>query len=218
MRYWTECRQFYAEFRRQYRNTGSVLPSSRCLARALVEPMQQAAGPRRILEVGPGSGAVTREILGRLRPDDRLDIVEINENFVALLQRRFATDPLFCQHREQVSLIHAPLQDLAGSEVYDFMISGLPLNNFPLALVREIFASYQRLLKAAGVLSYFEYLWIRTLKMPFVSRRQRRHLQVLSRFLGRRISAYQIGQKRVWCNVPPAVAHHLRFISVPVDK
>ncbi len=216
MRYWTECRQFYSEFRRQCRNTGSILPSSRNLARALVAQMQQTAGPRRILEVGPGSGAVTAEILGNLRPDDRLDIVEINENFVALLRRRFADEPLFRQHTEQVNLRHAPLQDWPGTGGYDFLISGLPLNNFPLALVREIFVSYQRLLKPAGVLSYFEYLWIRTLKTPFVSRRTRRHLHVLGRFLGRRIRAYQFAQQRVLCNVPPAVARHLRFTSAPV--
>ncbi len=214
MRFWTECRQFYGEFRRQYRNTGSILPSSRSLARALVAPMQQMPGPRRILEAGPGTGAVTSEILRQLRPDDRLDIVEINENFVALLQRRFAEEPLFQEHRQQSNLIHAPLQDVPERGVYDFLISGLPLNNFPLALVRDIFVSYQRLLKPTGVLSYFEYLWIRRLKMPFANRRQRRHLHVLGRFLGRRLSAYQIARQHVWCNVPPAVARHLRFTSL----
>ena len=38
--------------------TGAILPSSRGLARAMTRPMRQAKGPRRILEVGPGTGAV----------------------------------------------------------------------------------------------------------------------------------------------------------------
>src|SRR5262249_11814489 len=153
MRYLTECREFYGEFRRQYRNTGSILPSSRSLARALASEIRRASGPRRILEVGPGTGAVTAEIARQLRPGDRLDIVEINEHFVEVLRRRFADDPRFQRHAGQVRLIHAPLQDVAGEGLYDFMVSGLPLNNFPLALVREIFRAYRRLLKPEGVLS-----------------------------------------------------------------
>ena len=34
--------------------------------------------PRRILECGPGTGAVTAEIVRQLRPGDQLDILEIN--------------------------------------------------------------------------------------------------------------------------------------------
>jgi phospholipid N-methyltransferase len=211
MGYWTECREFYGEFRRHYFTTGSILPSSRALGRALVSQMRRRRGPARILEVGPGTGAVTAEILRRLGRDDRLDIVEINAQFVAVLQRRFALEPLFRRRQSQVRLIHAPLQEVAGEEVYDYMISGLPLNNFPLALVRDIFRSYRRLLKPGGVLSYFEYLWIRPIKMIFVDRRDRRRLHVLTRFLERRIRAGQFCEQWVFCNVPPAVARHFRF-------
>lgn len=211
MRYWTECREFFGEFRRQYRTTGSILPSSRGLARALASELRKRPAPRRVLEVGPGTGAVTAEILRCLRPADRLDIVEINEHFVNVLRRRFDGEPLFRARSAQVRLIHAPLQALEGCGVYDCLISGLPLNNFPLALVREVFACYRRLLKPDGVLSYFEYLHIRQLKMPFVGRRERKRLHVLGRLLERRIRAYQFREQRVFLNVPPAVARHLRF-------
>jgi phospholipid N-methyltransferase len=211
MRYWTECREFFGQFRQNYFTTGSILPSSRALGRALTAPMKRGAGPRTILEVGPGTGAVTAEILRQLRPGDHLDIVEINAKFVALLEKRFAEETAWSRRRGQVRLIHAPLQEVAGAEVYDFMISGLPLNNFPLALVRDIFRSYRRLLKPDGILSYFEYLGIRRLKSLFVSARQRQRLHVLSRFLDRRIRAHQIGARRVFLNVPPAIARHLQF-------
>ena len=211
MRYWTECREFFGQFRRHYCTTGSIMPSSRALARALTGPMRRRTGRARILEVGPGTGAVTAEILRLLRPGDWLDIVEINEHFVAVLEKRFAQEPLWHSRQDQVRLIHSPLQDVAGEGVYDYMISGLPLNNFPLALVRDIFKSYRRLLKANGVLSYFEYLLIRPIKMQFVSKRERQRLHVLGRYLERKIRAGQFREDWVFLNVPPAVARHFRF-------
>ncbi len=213
MRYFTECREFFGQFRRQYHDTGSLLPSSRFLGRALARPLAQTAGPRWILEVGPGTGAVTAQIVKLLRPEDRFDIVEINAAFVDVIKRRLAEESDFIQRREQIQILHAPLQEVPGQGIYDFLISGVPLNNFALSLVREVFACYQRLLKPGGVLSYFEYVGIRTLKMPFVSPAERKRLKVLGRFLQRRIDRHQIGQQRVFRNFPPAVARHLRFAA-----
>src|SRR5436309_3304214 len=110
MGYWTECREFFEQFRRHYHTTGSVWPSSRRLALALTRPMRQARGPRRILEVGPGTGAVTAEIVRNLRPGDRFDIVEINPAFVAILERRFIEEPAFARRKPHARVIHAPLQ------------------------------------------------------------------------------------------------------------
>jgi len=183
------------------------------LGRALAAPLRRSHdnAPRRILEVGPGTGAVTVEILRQLRPADQFDIVEINAAFVALLERRFAEEPLFQRRRAQTDILHMPVQQVPGVGVYDFMISGLPVNNFPVALVREIFDSYRRLLKPGGVLSYFEYLGIRTVKGLVVGAKQRRRLHVLNRFFERRIRACQVGSERVFFNVPPAIARHFCF-------
>ena len=213
MRYWAECRAFFGQFREQYHTTGSILPSSRALGRALTRPMRQAAPPRRILEVGPGTGAVTAVIVRNLKPGDALDIVEINPKFADVIERRFTEEPDFRRMRGQARVINAPLQEVPGEAIYDFMISGIPLNNFSLALVDDIFRSYQRLLTPAGVLSYFEYLAIRDLKMPFVSEADRRRLQSLSVFLEDKIRAHQIAADNVPFNVTPAVARHFRFGS-----
>jgi phospholipid N-methyltransferase len=211
MRYLTECREFFQQFRRQYFTTGSILPSSRALARALVSELRKRTGPARVLEVGPGTGAVTGEILRQLRPADRLDIVEINAEFIALLRRRFEEEPLWRARSGQARLIHAPLQQVEGEGLYDYMISGLPLNNFPVPLVRDIFAAYRRLLRPGGVLSYFEYLLIRSLKLLLLRGPDRQRLEALSRLFEGEIHAHQFREQWVFPNVPPAVARHFRF-------
>jgi phospholipid N-methyltransferase len=208
---WAECRQFYRQFREQYHTTGSILPSSRALARAMTRPMRRAKPPRRILEVGPGTGAVTAEIVRQLRRGDQFDIVEINADFVAYLGQRFSEDPDFRRRREQSRIMHCPLQEVPGEHGYDFVISGLPLNNFSLDLVEDIYRSYERLLKPDGTLTSFEYVWIRVMKMPFVSVSERTRLLMLTQYLQAKIRRYQIGEEVVFLNVPPAVARHLRF-------
>jgi phospholipid N-methyltransferase len=211
MRYWTECIGFFRQYRRRFRDTGSVLPSSRFLARELASELARPRGPARILEVGPGTGAVTRAILVQLRPDDQLDLVELNDEFVALLRRRFEEEETFRRHRSQVRILHQPVETLEGESQYDFVISGLPMNNFPVALVRQIFRVFRRLLKPGGSLSYFEYLGVRPVKRAFVGRAERRRLWGVGRVVGKYIRTGQFRCRRVWPNVPPAMVRHLHL-------
>lgn len=213
MSFWSECGTFWRESRRHFRATGALLPSSRFLARALASPL---AGPRsslRILEVGPGTGSVTREILRHLQPGDRLDCVELNGHFVDRLNLCLRHDPRFIPYRDQVHVIHSPVEDLPREAVYDHIISGLPLNNFPVPLVREIFKAYSRLLKPGGILSYFEYVLIRQLKTPFSGKTERRRLYRVGRLVGGYIRAFQVRRQQVLMNVPPAVVRHLHLKS-----
>ena len=223
MSFWAECGTFLRESRRHFRTTGALLPSSRFLARALAAPLGRPASragnresasagkPRRVLEVGPGTGSVTRAILRYLRPDDRLDAVELNRRFVDRLQLHLLHDPLFAPYRDQVRVIHSAVEDLPGEGVYDHIVSGLPLNNFPGWQVRQIFQAYRRLLKPDGVLSYFEYVLIRQLKTPFVNRRERRRLYRVGRIVGQYIRTCQVRREQVLMNVPPAIVRHLRL-------
>ena len=217
MNFWSECGTFFRESRRQFRNTGALLPSSRFLARALASPLAAPHPPRRILEVGPGTGSVTREILRRLQPGDRLDCVELNEHFVERLNLCFRHDPRFTPFQNKVQVIHSPVEALPGESLYDHIISGLPLNNFPVDLVRDIFDAYSRLLKPGGVLSYFEYVLIRHLKSPFSGRKERRRLHRVGRLVGEYIRAYQVRRQQVLMNVPPAVVRHLHMKPVNGD-
>ena len=205
-----EYTEFFRQFRTRYETTGAILPSSRFLARALTRPLAARAQPARILEVGPGTGPVTKRIVRLMGPEDRLDLVELNDQFVALLQERLATEPAFRAVAERTRLHHCPIQEYQAAEPYDFIISGLPLNNFSPELVGEIFGCFFRLLAPNGVLSYFEYMFLRAVRMRLGRRKERERLRGVDQVVSRYLSSYRFRRDWVFCNVPPAWVQHLR--------
>jgi len=211
MRIWAEYAQFFREFRQNFRQTGALLPSGFFLGRALVRPLRGPRPVARILEVGPGTGSVTCAIARRMQPNDRLDAVEINPRFASLLEQRLRRDRQLRQHGDNIQIITAPVQELLGESIYDYIISGLPLNNFTSTEVRSIFTAFTRLLKPGGSLTYFEYALVRQLKAPFVGKRERRRLFRVGRLCDQYIRAYQVRREPVFMNVPPAIVRQLRL-------
>jgi phosphatidylethanolamine/phosphatidyl-N-methylethanolamine N-methyltransferase len=218
-----ETRVFLRQFFRQYHTTGSVLPSSRALAKALCRYVDYKAarelsngkpaayGGRQILEVGPGTGAVTARLVTALRPEDRLTLCELNDDFVRHLQKRFVTESKFMAVADRTQIEHKRLEDLPGQQCYDVIISGLPLNNFEVHEVEQILEIFGRLLKPGGTLSFFEYIAIRKAKSLVTSRAGRARLQGIGKALGRILSGREIKRDWVWPNVPPAWVHHVRM-------
>jgi phosphatidylethanolamine/phosphatidyl-N-methylethanolamine N-methyltransferase len=213
-------RVFWRQFRNSYHTTGAVLPSGRGLSRALAHfvrhertPSNGAPSPRRILEVGPGTGAVTAQIAREMRPDDQLTLVERNEEFVGYLRELLNSQAAFQSARNRIHLVHSSLEDLPDDEPYDLIISGLPLNNFSIELVDCLLAKMQKLLAPGGVLSFFEYVAIRRAKAIVSSRGGRERLRGIERVLADLLGKFEIRRDLVLANVPPAWVHHVRLKS-----
>jgi phosphatidylethanolamine/phosphatidyl-N-methylethanolamine N-methyltransferase len=206
-------RVFWRQFRQAYNSTGAVLPSGRGLAVALSRFIRDGesnrASERRILEVGPGTGAVTVQIVADMRPQDRLVLVERNEQFVAHLTQRLAEIPAAQSLRDRISLVHAAVEDLPDDEPFDLIVSGLPLNNFAVDSVQQILTKLSRLLAPGGTLSFFEYVAVRRAKSLVCSRTDRERLQGIARVLGDFLEA-EVQRDLVMANVPPAWVHHVR--------
>ncbi len=234
----TENAVFFREYIRHFHSTGAVLPSGRFLAAALTRyvrgngdksnlceagrrpkvgrrPFRQIgpvpfSQPRRILEVGPGTGAVTRRIVGGMGCDDRLDLVELNETFVQQLECRFQTEPAFQAVADRTRILHCPIEELSGDHKYDAIVSGLPLNNFSAAVVGQILAALTDRLTPGGMLSFFEYIAIRPARALVSSRVERTRLRGIGRAMNAAFDRHEIRRDAVWLNVPPAWVHHLR--------
>jgi phospholipid N-methyltransferase len=200
---------FVGQFLSNFKTTGAILPSGSMLARAMTRPARRADGPRRLLEVGPGTGAFTKKLLDALEDGDELHIVEINRTFADYLERK-----LLDEYRRQRPLVSVRLHcasieeaDLPGE--FDYVICGLPFNNFPVWQSRTIFRLLMGMLREGGQLTYFEYAGVRYIKAPVVGTQGRRHIK-RHRALVRALSRRHEGRKDfVFANVPPAYAMHL---------
>jgi phosphatidylethanolamine/phosphatidyl-N-methylethanolamine N-methyltransferase len=202
---------FFREFLRNVQTTGAILPSGRYLASALTRFVgQQSAEGRSILEVGPGTGAVTRRIVDCLGPSDQLDMVELNETFVRQLRGRFQTEPAFQRVSARSRVLHCPVEELPRHQGYQVIVSGLPLNNFSVADVEHILAALVELLAPGGILSLFEYIAVRQARAIISGRAERARLRGIGQTLRGMLDAHEIRRDAVWWNVPPAWVHHVR--------
>jgi hypothetical protein len=112
---------FFRELLLRPRQISAVAPSSAVLARAMAAPLRPGFGT--VVEVGPGTGSLTRAILQRgIAPSD-LTLFEMNPTFAGALRAAFPG----------VTVHAAPAQampDLVAPGVAA-VVSGLPLLSMP---------------------------------------------------------------------------------------
>ncbi|KQZ15268.1 SAM-dependent methyltransferase [Mesorhizobium sp. Root554] len=105
---------------------GSIVPTSSVTARKMASVINPNSGLP-VLEVGPGTGVITRAILARgIKPHD-LYAVEYSDDFVRHLRRSYPG----------VNVIEGDAFNLSAAlgdhkdRTFDSVISGVPLLNFP---------------------------------------------------------------------------------------
>ncbi|MCA9284037.1 MAG: methyltransferase domain-containing protein [Phycisphaerales bacterium] len=201
---------FVQQAMKNVRQTGAVLPSSPALAKVMTRTLCAAKGPKRLLEVGPGTGPFTKAMLDAIRPGDEFHIVEMNPSFCSRLEARLL-GPYRRRHPlAEVHLHSCPIQEARLEGVFDFIVCGLPFNNFPPTLVRSIFRQLLSLLGPGGELVYFEYAGVRAMKAPLVGSRGRRDLRQIGT-LAKALRRRHLGKRElVLGNIPPAFAVRLR--------
>ena len=213
---WADYRVFWREFRRTFESTGAVLPSGPALSSALARYVRDGESDRigrRILEVGPGTGAATRYIVRAMRDGDRLVLVERNAEFVARLRDRLATDATYHNLSDRIELRHGSVEDVPEDLPFDIIVSGLPLNNFSATLVEQILNKLGRLLTPGGTLSFFEYIAVRRVKASLSKPAERDRLRAIGALLDQFLDRREIHRDRVLANIPPAWVHHVRLTT-----
>lgn len=132
------------------RRVSAVAPSSEALARAITAEVQPHTGP--VLELGPGTGVFTREILARGVPETDLTVVEASPIFAEKLHKAFT----------HVRVLALDATCLEAAALYEgkpvsAVISGLPLLSMPKEDIRKVLAGSFHYLKDGGGFYQFTY-------------------------------------------------------------
>ncbi|MBB5053442.1 MAG: rRNA adenine N-6-methyltransferase family protein [Afipia sp.] len=158
---------------------GAVMPSSKALARTVaryVDP--HSDGP--VIELGPGTGAITDALIAHGVAEKRLVLVEFDPGFCALLRERYPQATVIQGDAYSLDLTLAELKEPAAA-----MVSGLPLVTKPmlvrLKLMRDAFLKME-----AGA--------------PFIQFTYSVAPPIPKSLPGIRTQA----SERVWMNLPPA--------------
>lgn len=207
---------FIKELTRSFSEIGAMLPSSAALGRKMVQPVRYEGQGRSILEVGPGTGPFTRQVLNLMRDGDELIVCEINEAFLNLLRDSLVGKPDFERHRDRMSFYRGSVETLPEKypgKKFDIIVSSVPFTCFTPQLVDGIFQTYHNILKPDGRLTFVEYAGFRKLREIFSKDEDKERVRavdaVISKWCEGRgngtIQDVSIQKRFTMMNVPPAV-------------
>ncbi|WP_244598110.1 phospholipid N-methyltransferase PmtA [Pseudohoeflea suaedae] len=106
---------------------GAIMPTSQFAARSMASVIDPDSGLR-VLELGPGTGAITRAILERI-PPEKLTSIEYSQDFYEHLRNEY---PGVDIRLGDAFDLDTTLGD-NGETQFDCVISAVPLLNFPMA-------------------------------------------------------------------------------------
>jgi phosphatidylethanolamine/phosphatidyl-N-methylethanolamine N-methyltransferase len=173
---------FLGQMARRWRDTGAIFPSGPGLSRAMVNAVGEVPENQVILELGPGTGVFSRDLVKRF-PRSRIIAIEVNDQFAARLESSVPdiTVVLGCASRlsEHMNKLGIAPQNIAA------VVSGLPLLSLPGDLPQRILASVASVLLPGRRFVQFTY-----------------SQKAWNRF---DVAGFQRDpSRRIWWNVPPA--------------
>jgi phospholipid N-methyltransferase len=160
---------FIQEFLKHPLQIGSIIPSSRFLERRIVEAAN-AATAKVIIELGPGIGGVTREILRTMPQHAKLLSVEINPHFNTLVNR--IEDNRLIAHLGSASELREIVSEY-GLDPPDAIVSGIPFSTMSPRAGSKILVEISSLLPPNGrFVAYQVNNQVATLCRPFLGSAQ----------------------------------------------
>ncbi len=150
---------FLGKFLMQGTAIASIAPSSRWLSAAVVRNIAWDQA-RVLVELGAGTGPITRVIGEHVQPDCRVIAIERDPDFARLLRERFQDRPNFEIIEADVRALKSILAD-RGIATVDHVISGLPVPSFPRDIQHDLFRNVRNVLRVDGTFNQITELpWV----------------------------------------------------------
>jgi len=146
--------QFLRTFFKERKQVGAVAPSSRFLIKKMCDKIN-FENAKTIIELGPGTGVFTKEILKRADKDCKIFLFELNADFYNILKEKI-NDPrvvILNQSADEIDCIRTEY----GIQHVDAILSSLPLAVIPDLIKKKILLKSYDMLKCGGVYVQYQY-------------------------------------------------------------
>ena len=178
----TDTTLFLQEWLANPQRTGSLVPSSRKLAAAMARWLPPDPESF-VLELGPGTGAVTKALFDHGLRQDRLVAIERNPKLAELLRERFPRAHILTGDAWQLDkLLRSQPKPITSVGA---VISSLPLLNFSVEQAEDLAQKIRSVLEPQGTWVQYSYQ--------------------INKLRSRGSSQFRLlASKIVWLNLPPA--------------
>ncbi|OQA85646.1 MAG: 16S ribosomal RNA methyltransferase KsgA/Dim1 family protein [Lentisphaerae bacterium ADurb.Bin242] len=183
-----------SQFLRRPLTTGAVCPSCEKLANTLITDIA-IEHAKNVVELGPGTGAVTRSILHSIHSKAQFFAVELNPEVLMTFRERFPSVRVYNDSASNLK----KLMEYEGVLHVDAIISGLPWAAFSDRLQEEILTVIFDSLTPGGYFTTFAY--IHGVFLPTGQQFKKRLM---------RIFPHVEKSPVVWKNIPPAFVYKCR--------
>ena len=147
-------RAFISEFIKERKMVGAIAPSSKFLMRKMLKKIDFSKDLN-IVELGPGTGIFTSEILKRMTPNSNLFSFELNTNFYDQLTSKFNDSRIRIINDSAEKMGEYLSKDKIDKA--DVVISSLPLAVIPEKIKENILNSAVEILTQDGAYIQFQY-------------------------------------------------------------
>jgi len=144
---------FFKEAVKNYKTSGTIVPSSKYLANKMLKDID-FSNANLIIELGPGNGAITHNILNKLKSNAILVCFEINDAFYNELKK--INHPQLIVLKASAEKVERELKKL-GYINADYIVSSLPLTIIPKEISHNILLENFNFLKKGGMFIQYQY-------------------------------------------------------------
>ena len=208
---------FFQQLGNGYNDIGALFPTGSPAARALCSEVRRTRGPKRILEVGCGTGPVTEAILESMSDEDTLTVCDLNESFINYVKKRFEEDPKFAARADQVTFYMGDITNHGEENEFDIIISSIPFTTLNSDILHKVIAHYKKVLKPGGSLTYIEYAYLRDIRDALQPVHKNDQYEMVSDQIRDMLETFEYRSEIIRSNFPPAFVRSLRFEQPEAD-
>jgi phospholipid N-methyltransferase len=143
---------FFVNFLKNPLRNASIIPSSESSCKAMVNGIDFSK-VKTIIELGPGDGVFTEQVLKKCRPDTKIIVIELEKSYIHILKKKFGkkviVENVCASHIDEILRKHK-------IKKVDLIISGLPF--LPEKVKNKLFTSIKQHTDRGTVFRFFTYM------------------------------------------------------------